>query len=181
MFKLSYGFVLMVLLLLISGCSFPNGNQTKTPERSIISSISYPEITLSDTMTMVAGQTIYAPVYAYIFFENSNRTLNLTTTLSIRNTDINYPIIITEINYYDAKGELVKEYLNNPIQLKPLASAEFVANRIDTSGGMGANFLVKWVAENKVSDPLVESIMISTISTQGISFVSKWVVISEKD
>jgi hypothetical protein len=143
--------------------------------------ISYPQVTLDDQIKIVKGQTIYVPAYSYVFFENSNRTLNLTITLSIHNTDIKHPIIITEINYYDAQGTLIKKYLENPIRLSPLASAEFVAHSSNLKGGSGANFLVKWIAENPVSNPLVESIMISTVSTQGISFTSRGIVIAETE
>lgn len=42
----------------------------------------------------------------------------------------------------------------------------------DTSGGAGANFIVEWVAEKTVYEPVVEAVMINTSSSQGISFVS---------
>ena len=42
----------------------------------------------------------------------------------------------------------------------------------DKSGGLGANFLVEWVAEQPVYGPVVEAVMIGTAGTQAISFVS---------
>jgi hypothetical protein len=39
-------------------------------------------------------------------------------------------------------------------------------------GGVGANFIVEWIAEKEVSEPVVEAVMISAASNQGISFVS---------
>ena len=53
-----------------------------------------------------------------------------------------------------------------------MASTDFVVRRTDTSGGLGANFIVEWVAEKEVSEPVIEAVMIGAESTQGISFVS---------
>ena len=62
--------------------------------------------------------------------------------------------------------------MERPIQLGPLASTHFVVNSTDTSGGLGANFIVKWVAQTEISQPVVEAIMISTAFQQGISWSS---------
>ncbi|MGK7932735.1 MAG: DUF3124 domain-containing protein [Microcystaceae cyanobacterium] len=164
-------------MIILNGCSPIIDPEEQTQPLTT----DYPEVILDDQIKIVKAQTIYVPAYAYVFFENSDRTLSLTITLSIHNTDSEHSIIITEINYYDAQGTLVTAYLENPIRLSPLASAEFLANSNNLKGGSGANFLVKWIAENPVSNPLVESVMISTVSTQGISFVSRGIVITEKE
>ena len=66
-----------------------------------------------------------------------------------------------------------------------MASAEFFVKESDTRGGVSASFLVEWVAEQSVSDPLVETVMIGTASTQGVSFAYRGpellpVIIGEK-
>ncbi|MEM8603550.1 MAG: DUF3124 domain-containing protein, partial [Cyanobacteria bacterium P01_H01_bin.121] len=47
-------------------------------------------------------------------------------------------------------------------------------------GGSGANFIVRWGAAREVSTPIVEAVMISTQSQQGLSFVSAAKVIEEQ-
>jgi len=51
-----------------------------------------------------------------------------------------------------------------------MATAEFFVKEQDTSGGSGANFIVKWTAQQGVTKPVVEAVMISTAFHQGISF-----------
>ena len=45
-------------------------------------------------------------------------------------------------------------YINKPVQLKPLASQFYVVDPQDVKGGEGANFLVTWQAEQKVNQPI---------------------------
>lgn len=135
----------------------------------------------------VRGQTLYVPVYAEIFDADQNRTFQLTVTLSLRNTDRDQPIAITSLDYYNSGGDRVVAYLDQPIQLGPLASTEVVidsrmdrsANRSDVAGGVGANFIVQWQSAAAVSDPVVEAVMISSASQQGMSFVSPARVVDE--
>ena len=60
-----------------------------------------------------------------------------------------------------------------------MANTEFGVARSDRRGGSGANFIVEWVAEKEVSDPVVESIMITASGTQGFTFTSQGQVIEE--
>jgi hypothetical protein len=129
-------------------------------------------VTLDDKSKIAMGQTIYVPVYSHIYYENQKKVLYLSATLSIRNTDLSNPIIITSVRYYDTGGKLIKQYLEDPVELRSLASTDFVVERTDTSGGLGANFIVDWIARKEVSEPVVEAVMISAVSSQGISFVS---------
>jgi intergrase/recombinase len=57
------------------------------------------------------------------------------------------------------------------VKLNALASTDFFIEQNDTRGGVGANFLREWVAEKKVSVPIVESLMIGTAGTQAVSFL----------
>ena len=57
------------------------------------------------------------------------------------------------------------------MKLDPLAVTEVVIPERDMAGGSGASFLVEWVAETAVSEPVIESVMIGTMGAQGISFV----------
>ncbi|MBG1265594.1 DUF3124 domain-containing protein [Nostoc sp. WHI] len=58
--------------------------------------------------------------------------------------------------------KISKEYLEKPIQLDALVSIDFFVNRNDTSGGLGVNFIIEWVAQLEMSDPAVEAVMIGT-------------------
>ncbi len=126
-------------------------------------------------------ETIYIPVYAHIYYEDHTRLLELTETLSVRNTDLDHPIILTSVRHYSTDGALIREYLTAPILLKPMATADFVVPRTDVTGGTGANFVVEWVAKDKVTEPIAESVMISTGSAQGISFLSRGTVLKREE
>lgn len=134
-------------------------------------------VTIDESLSLVAGATIYVPVYSYIYMMSQGQTMDLTATLSIRNTDSSQPIVIRSIEYYDGTGALVRTYLEQPVELNALAATEFVVEQTDNSGGAGASFLVEWVAQSTVSEPVVEAIMINTRGNQGLSFVSQGRVI----
>jgi hypothetical protein len=74
---------------------------------------------------------------------------------------------------------ILKEYLNEPLQLNALASTRYIIKEGDRAGGSGANFIVNWKSNKKVTSPIIEAIMIGTHSGQGISFVSRGQVIEE--
>lgn len=138
-----------------------------------------PAVTIDDTR-IIAGQTVYVPAYSHIYMWNQSQTMNLAATLSVRNTDMTNPIIIAAVDYYDSDGQLVRQYLEQPVELGPLASTTFFVDREDTSGGFGAAFIVEWVTQTEVSLPVIESIMINTSGNQGISFVSPGRVIQNR-
>ncbi|WP_013325149.1 DUF3124 domain-containing protein [Gloeothece verrucosa] len=130
------------------------------------------KVTLDNNIKIITGQTIYVPVYSSIYFETEKRLLDLTNTLSVRNTDFKKSIIIKSVNYYSSTGQLVASYLKQPIEISPLAAKDFVVPRTNTKGGTSASFIVEWVAQEKVSEPVVEGVMISTSASQGLSWIS---------
>ena len=130
-------------------------------------------------IVLSAGQTVYVPIYSHIYSGLKGRPFNLAATLSIRNTDPQQALSLVSVKFYDSDGKLVKEYLDNPAELKAMASTRFILTEADTGGGSGANFLVKWKSQKKINPPLIEGVMIGTRSGQGISFVSRGQVIDE--
>lgn len=130
-------------------------------------------------MMLSKGQTIYVSVYSHIYSGDREHPFYLTATLSIRNTDPKKEIAILSVDYYDSGGKLLKQYLEKPVHLKPLASTRYVIKESDKSGGSGANFIVKWSAPEMVNAPIIESIMIGTKTQQGISFISRGRVIRD--
>jgi hypothetical protein len=130
-------------------------------------------------IALSAGQTVYVPIYSHIYSGLKGSPFSLAATLSIRNTDPKHSITLVSIKFYDSAGKLVKEYLDKPAELKAMASTRFILSEGSTTGGSGANFLVKWQSRAKVNPPLIEGVMIGTRSGQGISFVSRGQVINE--
>ncbi|MCF2148309.1 DUF3124 domain-containing protein [Desmonostoc muscorum LEGE 12446] len=155
----------------ISPKSQPNTTETSTSQK---------RVNLDKNFQIAMGQSIYVPVYSHIYHHNRQEIFELAVTLSIRNTDLNNPMVVTSVRYYNSDGKLVKQYLEHPIQLDALASTEFFINRNDTSGGLGANFIVDWVAQTEISEPIVEAVMIGTDFQQGISFTSSGRVIKSQ-
>lgn len=85
------------------------------------------------------------------------------------------------MRYNNSAGLLVRHYLERPIQIAALASTNFVIDSSDTSGGLGANFIVEWVAQTEVSLPVVEAVMIGSSFQQGISWLSPGKVIKSQN
>lgn len=125
------------------------------------------------------GQTVYAPAYSHIYHGDRAAPFYLAVTLSIRNTDPSHDITILAVDYFDTDGKLLKNYLEREIKLKPMGSAEYIIKESERAGGAGANFIVRWKADAKVTVPIVETVMISTATQQGISFTSRGQAIEE--
>lgn len=126
----------------------------------------------------VEGQVVYVPAYSHIYHGGGKPYL-LAITLSVRNTSIHDEIVVKSVRYFDTKGNEVKSYLTKPVRLSALATTEVLVSREDTSGGSGANFLVEWYANEPVTEPIIEAVMIDTDSQHGISFARRGSVISE--
>ena len=125
-------------------------------------------------------QSVYVPVYSNIISGPRKRPLHLEALLSIRSTDPSASLRITAIDYYDTNGKLVRRYLKSPQTLGPLASTQVHIEEKDRSGGIGANFIVRWEADRIINAPLVECVMIGTSGGQGLSFVSQGQEIREE-
>ena len=117
---------------------------------------------------------VYVPAYSHVFTGSGDPNL-LAVTLSIRNTDSSRSIIVTSVQYYDSKGALVREYLENPLELTALASTEFFVEELDRTGGAGANFIVDWSSNDQVHQPLIEAVMIGGLKSGrgNISLISR--------
>lgn len=166
-----YTAAMLIILVLLSGCV------SRLAEETPVESQGTSPVSIED-LDIVTGQVIFVPAYSEVFYNNQN-TLDLTITLTIHNTDLEYPIIIKSVHYYDTDGNLVHKYIDQPLQLAPMATHSIVIAGDDKHGGVGANFIVKWVAETGVYEPVVEAIMVSTSGQQGISFMSPGRVVSQ--
>jgi hypothetical protein len=173
--------VVMLQILALASCASRQAERQTSPQTAPVNSGTgvVAEADWHPGKQMM-GQMIYVPVYSHIYIRDQSRTINLTATLSIRNTDLQNPIRITSARYYGTNGALVREYVKEPLRLAPMASTDFVVAEEDTSGGSGANFIVEWGAGVEVTEPVVEAVMIGTASQQGISFISAGRVLKEQ-
>ena len=127
------------------------------------------------------GQSVYVPVYSHLYIGDRETPFLLAVTLSIRNTDMTYPITVFSADYYNSDGKLLKKYIGSPIRLEPLASVRYIVRESDKSGGSGANFIVRWKSDRPVNAPIIESVMVGTGMQQGISFSSRGQPIRDHD
>lgn len=116
---------LVIAVILLTSCK----PTQISPKSQLVTSQTTPPnkiVTLDNNFKIAMGQTIYVPVYSHIYHYNRQQIFNLAVTLSIRNTDLVNPLIISSVRYYDSAGKLVKQYLERPIQLDALASTDFL-------------------------------------------------------
>jgi hypothetical protein len=128
-------------------------------------------------ISKVSGQVVYVPIYSNIP-DRDNKHFDLSAFLAIHNTDLLNTIKITKVLFFNNDGKLVKEFLAAERSLAPLAAVNFNIPQSDTSG-TGANFIVEWIADKPVSEPLIESVMLNLEGNKGISFLSRGKVIRE--
>jgi Protein of unknown function (DUF3124) len=139
-------------------------------------------IAASGDLDFSNGQKIYVPAYSQIhsvYSSNEESRINFAVTLSIRNTDIDNPIFIKSVSYYGDDGTLLKEYVETPFQLSKMASVSFNISQSDISGGIGANFIVEWGANQAVIEPYIQAIMLGVQGTHSFSWRNPGYVIKE--
>jgi hypothetical protein len=169
-YKVLFPLLTLILALSLAACG---DGENASPPVSTLSPVTARELQI------VTGQTIYIPAYSEVFSRGSDQPIELAVTLAIHNTDLAKPIIIRSVRYYDTNGDLVREYIDSPVEVPALATTGFVVEGDDNSGGWGANFIVEWGAETPVYEPVIEAIMISSRSTQGFSLISTGRVVSQ--
>lgn len=130
----------------------------------------------------VTRRTVYVPVYSSIYWgvDVKERLVDLAATVSVRNVSSRHPLVLESVSYFDSAGKRVRDYLNAPSELGPLASVEFVVQQRDKTGGPGANFLVRWAGSPEVDEPLIEAIMVGQNGNAGISFTSPGRVVKDE-
>jgi hypothetical protein len=126
------------------------------------------------------GEVIYIPVYSHIVQGDKGSKQPLSSTLVIHNVNPSKSILITSVRYYDHSGTQLKDYIDGPLSLGPFASASFVVDIGEDRGGVGANFIVEWQANETVVSPIAEAIMSGGMGTQGLSFVTEGRVIERR-
>jgi hypothetical protein len=97
--------------------------------------------------------------------------------VNVHNVDPKNSITILRVDYYDSNGKFIESYIKKPIDLKPFAHTFFYLKEYDVRGSPGANFIVKWNAENRINQPVLEALMLGTRA--GLSFTSSGMIITE--
>lgn len=130
------------------------------------------------------GQTLYLPVYSHMLYGNMGKSgkasaVLLSTLVSIRNTDTKRSLRVLSARYFDTNGKLLGERMAAPAVIPPLGTLELFVELNDASGGSGANFIIKWDAEQAVNPPLVESLHANMDGGKAVIFMTQSVPISE--
>jgi len=158
---------LVGLGLLLASCEEPNPNIDQTGEDELKSLELDHYI---DTTNMNFQSLIYVPIYSDIYIDAQNQKSLLAATLSIRNTSHRDELIVSKIEYFNTGGEMVRDFLENPISLPPMATINYVIEKEDDTGGSGANFIVELSAKRKSIKPIVQAIMIGQYGNKSFSF-----------
>lgn len=164
---------LFSILSLVVICACNN----RDPQKVHLPSQHYEYVHL-DTAALPSKHTVYAPVYSHIYIENGTSVYNLSATLSVRNTSFTDSFYVTGVSYYGSQGELLKQYLDSTVLVKPMASIEFVVERTENKGGAGANFIVHWGAHKQGLQPLFQTVM--NQAATGISFITNGIEINSQ-
>ncbi len=161
-------FPLLLLALLLAGGCRPRESVTGVTRMALPSNAVE---TSAKPRNVVRGQVLYVPCYSHVYLLDG-KSYNLAITLSLRNTSPTEKLIIQSVGYYDSSGALVKELTPKEVELAPLSVAEMFVGEEDTSGGSGASFVVRWVAEAEITDPVVEAAMVGSSGSLGVSFLT---------
>ncbi len=130
------------------------------------------------------GQTLYLPIYSHMLYGNLGKSgkasfVLMSALVSVRNTDPRRPIRVSTARYFDTNGKLLGERVPTPMLLPPLGTLELFVELNDASGGSGANFIIKWDAEQPVNPPLVESLHANMDGGKAVIFMTQSVPLAE--
>ena len=137
-----------------------------------------------EVRALVKAQTLYLPIYSHMLYGNRGRNGNVSSVMlsalvSIRNTDSKRPLRILSARYFDTHGKLLGERVPSAVVLPPLGTLELFVELNDASGGSGANFIIKWEAEQPINPPLVESLHANMDGGKAVIFMTQSVPIAD--
>lgn len=156
------------------GCSVPPAPEAER-HVSVVDGkpVDTEELSVFTRRSSVIGAVLYVPVYPHIFQDKGGKVYkSLATTVSVHNISLEVPIHLTAVTYLGTQGDRLKEYVIEPVKIRPMETRQFVIAPNDPHGATGANFLVKWEADQVTKGPTVDAVMVSTRSQQGLSLRS---------
>ncbi|MEQ8274173.1 MAG: DUF3124 domain-containing protein [Deltaproteobacteria bacterium] len=169
--------IAFVAALVLVGCKPPPpaaSTSTLSPQPVDLTALT--RLTRPESTT---GELVYVPIYSSTPPQVGNSRFPLTAILSVHNVALEGRLALTAVTYFDTAGRRLKEMVEADTVLGPLETKQFVIPARDQSGGTGANFVVKWEAEAETPRPVIEALMISTTSAQGVSFTTQGTVIQK--
>jgi len=171
--------IFLIILFTFGACR--NQLTPKKPEFKAAEIFS-PQYVLTDESAKpgLRGQLMYMPVYSNVPYHIVGvEQFDMSAFVAVHNTDLTHPITITNALYFNKMGEPVFDFLTEgKIILDPLATHDFYVPYEDKSGN-GANFIIEWISDTMVSEPLVESVTISLKPNQSVAVLSKGRIIRE--
>ena len=136
--KISIILFASIVFIMLVGCSGQSDEARPVQESQPTDAVAP---VASGDLKIVTGQRLYVPAYSEFYSTSEDQTWDMTVMLSIRNTNLDKPILIGSVKYFDTNGQLVTDYVESPLQLAPMATTEYVIARTDDQGGTGANFI----------------------------------------
>ncbi len=137
------------------------------------------EARTSDQMNY--NESIYVPIYTDVYHIDQSKLFPLTVTLSLRNTSLSDSVYIFKADYYNSKGQLIKQHVDDHLMLAlgPLESYDLVIDKMTYKGDTGANYIVNYGQKSGESNMIVQALMINTSGQQGLSFITNGIVIEK--
>ncbi len=128
----------------------------------------------------VRGQLLYLPIYSNLPYQIDTVKFNMSAFIAVHNTDLISEIYLTKVLYFNQDGKLVLDFLKQGnLSIDPLATKDFYIPYEDQSG-TGANFLVEWVADTLVNEPLFEAVTLCLKPNNSVAVLSQGKILSEK-
>ena len=169
-------YIFIVFIGFLVSCQKPNPNTTQAGRDQLKSLEVSEDIDKND----IAYESVfYVPIYSDIYLDAQNQNNLLSATLSIRNTSFNDSLYISVIDYYNTTGEKVRSYIDNTINIPPMATLNYVIEKDDDTGGPGANFIIKMNGRNPELKPIIQAVMIGNQGNKSLAFSTDAYLISE--
>lgn len=168
----------MILILLLAVTFVSCNNQEERTANKPLSQFNPEILKIPDGgRQKMRGQVLYMPVYSNLPYREGHN-YKLSNFLAIHNTDLVHPIKITKAVFFNTEGQEVKHFFSENLVLNPLETRIVPVLQKDQSG-TGDCFLVEWMADQPVNEPLIESVMKDLSGNLGMSFLSTGRVIRE--
>lgn len=156
----------ILFIALVIGCTEPSAH-LKYDHDDIL------YIDINDLPQTDIQECVYVPVYSDLYYESEAKKTFFTVILSLRNISFTDTIYFNSIDYYSSQGNLLREYTDKVLVLRPMESMEYIVEEAEKEGGTGANFVVSYSAKaNLKNHPFIESIMMGNLDNYRFSFTS---------
>ena len=134
---------------------------------------------------LAKGQTLYLPIYSHMLYGNLGKSGKASTRIAVdpgqhsqyRHQALDAGARLPGISILQANCSA--NACRRPTVVPPLGTLELFVELNDASGGSGANFIIKWDAEQPVNPPLVESLHVNMDGGKAVIFMTQSVPLTE--